>query len=159
MLLLSRAPELVDAPLTPLVPLIQQEMERCQPLLEGKDVHMTLDAPNEVHVYGRPELVSNAIGNLIRNACQFTERGAVTIRLEPQQVVVEDTGMGIPQAIKERVFERFVRANPETTIGSGLGLAIVRRVAEHLGWAVSLEDIPGGGSRFSLALQSSVAVG
>lgn len=159
MLLLSRAPELVDAPLTPLVPLIQQEMERCQPLLEGKDVHMTLDAPNEVHVYGRPELVSNAIGNLIRNACQFTERGAVTIRLEPQQVVVEDTGMGIPQAIKERVFERFVRANPETTIGSGLGLVIVRRVAEHLGWAVSLEDIPGGGSRFSLALQSSVAVG
>lgn len=159
MLLLSRAPELVDAPLTPLVPLIRQEMERCQPLLEGKDVRMTLDAPNEVHVYGRPELVSIAIGNLIRNACQFTERGTVTIRLEPQQVVVEDTGVGIPQAIKERVFERFVRANPETTTGSGLGLAIVRRVAEHLGWAVSLEDIPGGGSRFSLALPSSVAVG
>ncbi|GAO22068.1 putative two-component sensor histidine kinase [Alicycliphilus sp. B1] len=154
MLLLSREPELVDAPRTALVPLIRQEMERCQPLLHGKDVEMMLAAPAEVYVYARPELAGIAIGNLIRNACQFTEQGTVSIRLEPERLIVEDTGVGIPAAIKERVFERFVRASSETATGSGLGLAIVRRVAEHLGWHVTLEDVPGGGSRFCLMLKS-----
>lgn len=153
LLLLSRAPETVGAPRTALEPIIRQEMERCRPLLARKDVTMTLDSKGEVHVFGRPELAGIAIGNLIRNACQFTERGRVTVRLEAGRVVVEDTGVGIPPALKERVFDRFVRAHQDVpTGGSGLGLAIVRRVAEHLGWTVTLEEPPGGGSRFILGL-------
>jgi signal transduction histidine kinase len=155
MLLLSRAPETVDAPRIALRPLIRQEMERVQPLLAGKDVALTLDAPQEVHVFARPELAAIAIGNLLRNACQFTERGAVRVRLQPHALVVEDTGAGIPADIRERVFERGVRAHPESTTGSGLGLAIVRRVAEHLRWEVTLEDVPGGGSRFVLRLPNA----
>lgn len=157
MLLLSRAPESVDAPLIALTPLIRQEMDRCQPLLDGKDVEMTLDAPKEVQVFGRPELAGIAIGNVIRNACQFTERGRVTIRLQPGRLIVADTGVGIPAAIKERVFDRFVRGSAETSTGSGLGLAIVRRVADHLGWAVHLEDAPGGGSQFSFDFKGAIA--
>ncbi len=158
MLLLSRAPEAVGAPRTALEPLIRQEMERCRPLLAGKDVALNLDSSGDVHVFGRPELAGIAIGNLIRNACQFTERGQVTVRLEPERVVVEDTGVGIPPALRERVFERFVRAHQEVpTGGSGLGLAIVRRVAEYLGWTVTLEDPPGGGSRFVLGLPRSLS--
>jgi signal transduction histidine kinase len=155
MLLLSRAPETVDAPRTALRPLIRQEMERVQPLLAGKDVTLTLQAPQEVHVFARPELAAIAIGNLLRNACQFTEQGAVTVRLSPQGLEVEDTGAGIPADIRERVFERGVRAHPESSTGSGLGLAIVRRVAEHLRWDVQLEDVPGGGSRFSLLMPNA----
>lgn len=151
MLLLSRAPEAVGAPRTALAPLVRQEMERHRPLLAGKDVVLSFESTCEVHVFGRPELAGIAIGNLIRNACQFTERGRVTVRLEPERIIVEDTGVGIPQALRERVFERFVRAHQDVpTGGSGLGLAIVRRVAEYLGWTVSLEDPPGGGSRFVL---------
>jgi signal transduction histidine kinase len=155
MLLLSRAPETVEAPRTALLPLIRQEMERVQPLLAGKDVALRLQAPQEVHVFAAPELAAIAIGNLLRNACQFTEQGAVTVHLAPQRLVVEDTGAGIPADIRERVFERFVRAYPDAGTGSGLGLAIVRRVAEHLRWEVTLEDVPGGGSRFTLLMPNA----
>lgn len=151
LLLLSRAPDTVDAPRIALTPLIRHEMERCQPLLDGKAVTMTLDAPTEVHVLSRPELAAMALGNLIRNACQFTEEGHVLVALEPGRVVVEDTGVGIPDTIRERLFERFVRASADESTGSGLGLAIVRRVADHLGWDIRFEVRQGGGSRFILS--------
>lgn len=155
MLLLSRAPEMVDAPRIALSPLIRQEIERCQPFLVGKPVTLYLDAPQEIHVFARPELAAIAIGNLIRNACQFTEQGQVRVTLGDGRLVVEDTGGGIPPVIRDRLFERFVRASTDLSTGSGLGLAIVRRVAEHLEWTVSLEDPPGGGSRFILTLPST----
>ncbi len=154
MLLLSRAPETVGAPRIALSPIIRAEMERCQPLIAGKPVELVLHASREVYVFARPELVAIAVGNLIRNACQFTEQGCIGVTLEERRVVVEDTGVGIAASMRERVFERHVRASADTSTGSGLGLAIVRRVMEHLGWSVSHEDRAGGGSRFVLTLPS-----
>ncbi len=150
LLMLSRSPEQVDAPLISLATVARTEIDRCRPLLEGKDVRLELLAPVDVQIHARPELAGMAIGNLVRNACQFTEQGQVTVRLDAWRLTVEDTGIGIPEALRERVFERFVRGNPDTSAGSGLGLAIVRRVAEHLGWRVALESPTGGGSRFTL---------
>jgi signal transduction histidine kinase len=80
----------------------------------------------------------------------------VQVRLERDRLVVEDTGIGIPAALRERVFERHVRADMGSPTGSGLGLAIVRRVAQHLGWTVSLEDRAGGGTRFILGWPRSI---
>lgn len=152
LLLLSRAPEAVDAPRTALTPIIRQEMERCQPLLDGKALVLRLMASAEIYVFARPELAAIAIGNLIRNACQATEVGHVEIALEATRLVVEDTGPGIPAAIRTRLFQGLVRTSDDSSTGSGLGLAIVGRVAEKLGWVLSLEERPGGGSRFILAL-------
>lgn len=154
LLLLSRAPETIDAPRIALTPIVSQEIERCQLLLDAKAVVLRLIAPAEIYVFARPELAAIAIGNLIRNACQATEVGHVEVVLEATRVVVEDTGPGIPAAIRTRLFQGVVRTSDESSTGSGLGLAIVRRVTEHLGWSVSHEDRPGGGSRFILALPS-----
>jgi signal transduction histidine kinase len=150
LLLLSRAPETLALPQLPLAPIVQQEIERCQPLLEGKAVALRFEVLADEPLRVRPELAGTAIGNLLRNACQYTEQGFVHIRLERECLVVEDTGIGIPPALRDRVFERYVRADQGTPKGSGLGLAIVRRVAQHLDWTVSLEERPGGGSRFIL---------
>ena len=150
MLLLSRAPETMAVSRIGLRPIIVQEIERCQPLLAGKPVELSYNAPAEVHVVARPELAAIAIGNLIRNACNFTEHGQVRVVLTEGRLEVEDSGTGIPPAIRDRLFERFVRASTDPLTGSGLGLAIVRRVVEHLGWSVSLEDPADGGSRFVL---------
>jgi signal transduction histidine kinase len=155
LLLLSRAPETLAMPRTPLAPIVRQEMDRCQFLLNGKDVALSFEVVEDVHLRARPELAGTAVGNLIRNACQYTAQGTVQVRLERDRLVVEDTGMGIPVAIRERVFERHVRVGAGSATGTGLGLAIVRRIAEHLGWAVSLEERPGGGTRFVLSWPSS----
>lgn len=156
-LLLSRAPETLDAPTIPLLPLITRELERCQPLLAGKPVVCILDAPREVNVQARPELVAIAIGNLIRNACQYTDEGEVRIRLDDTHLSVEDTGPGLPETVQNRLFERFVRGSEERIGGSGLGFAIVKRVADHLGWGIRFETPLGGGSRFVVTFPSTQA--
>ncbi|MGH8726592.1 MAG: sensor histidine kinase [Burkholderiales bacterium] len=149
-LLLSRAPETLDAPRIALNPIIERELERCQPLLAGKEVTLHADAPTQVFVHARPELAATAIGNLIRNACQYTERGDVRVCLTADCVMVEDSGPGLPDSVRSHLFERFVRGSEENVPGLGLGLAIVERVTEHLNWKLRFEDRRSGGSCFIL---------
>ncbi|WP_043814432.1 sensor histidine kinase, partial [Rubrivivax gelatinosus] len=64
--------------------------------------------------------------------------------------VVDDAGPGIPEAERERVFDRFYRRDPGAGEGSGLGLAIVRTIAARHGATVTLGDSPQGGLRASV---------
>lgn len=150
LLQLARAPESTDLSPVALRPLIEHEIERCQPLLRGKNLTLKLIASEEVSVQAVPELVTIAVSNLMRNACQHTEQGVITVRLDAGQIVVEDSGTGLPETVRNRLFDRFVRGSEDFTSGSGLGLSIVKRVAEHLGWMVRHDLGPNGGSRFTL---------
>ncbi|HEY8608007.1 MAG TPA: HAMP domain-containing sensor histidine kinase [Noviherbaspirillum sp.] len=150
LLWLSRAPEQLAASRTEINTVIHAELERYLPLLQGKFVRCEIEEAGAVWVDARPELVGIAVGNLLRNAIQHTERGNVTVRLEQTRVVVEDTGPGLPDAVAERLFERFVQGRKDSTEGTGLGLSIVKRVAEHLRWDVRFERPDNGGSRFIL---------
>lgn len=150
LLWLSRAPEQLTTLHTAVNPLILAEVERYKPLLEGKSVAYRCDESGEVWVDGRPELVSIAVGNLVRNAFQHTERGEVLVRLEHDRITIEDTGPGLPEPVAEHLFERFVQGRKDSTEGTGLGLSIVKRVAEHLNWEVRFEQPERGGSRFIL---------
>lgn len=154
LLLLSRSPELLDAPKTSMNSIIQAEIERYQYLLFGKHVECNVYAHDEIWIDVRPELAGIAVGNLIRNAFQHTETGSVSVRLSPKKLVIEDTGSGIPPTVRARLFERFVQDEDNSTEGTGLGLSIVKRVAEHVGWTVVLEDPATGGSRFVISFAS-----
>lgn len=158
LLLLSRTPELLDAPCTVLNPLIRSELERCLPLLNGKAVEYRLDWTEQVSANVRPELAGIVIGNLLRNACQHTEQGRIRVQLEPGRLVIEDTGAGIPPAVRARLFERFVHGDRQAQEGAGLGLSIVKRVVEHIGWDIRLETPEAGGSRFVLHFPALPAV-
>jgi signal transduction histidine kinase len=149
-LLLSRAPEALDAPLTALRPLIEREFDRCRVLVAAKPVSCRLDIREDVWVNARPELAAVAVGNLLRNACQYTKRGEVLVCLESSRLIVEDTGPGLPEPVRARLFEPSVRVRHEQPEGSGLGLAIVQRIAAHLRWGFGFEMRPEGGSRFIL---------
>lgn len=151
LLLLSRAPDTLDAPHLALRPLLEHEAQRCRPLLAGKPVTLVVDAPDEAWCFARPELVGMAVGNLLRNACQYTDEGRVIVRLRPGMIVIEDSGSGLPPAVRAQLFERFVRGRGDDAQGAGLGLAIVKRIVGHLGWEIVLEDIEAGGSRFTLS--------
>jgi signal transduction histidine kinase len=150
LLLLSRAPQAISAPRIALRPLVEREMERCRPLLRGRGVELALDGPGEVWVFAQPELAAMAVGNLLRNACLYTEQGRIEVRLAPGELSVVDSGPGLPPAVRAQLFERLVRGEAPAAGGAGLGLALVKRIADHLGWCVELVASDAGGSHFKL---------
>lgn len=149
LLLLSRSPEALDAPRLALLPLVDKEIDRCRPLVMHKPVELAWQERTDVYVFAHPDLAGMAIGNLLRNACSYTEQGAIAVRLTHESLVIEDTGPGLPGTVRAQLFERFVRGDDQGG-GAGLGLAIAKRICEHLGWRIRLEDRDGGGSRFVL---------
>jgi signal transduction histidine kinase len=155
LLQLARSPEKIEDMSLSLRDLVEQEIERCRPLLDGKPVDLRFESRGEVRLNAAPDLAAIAVGNLLRNACNFTERGSVRVALEKDALVIEDTGPGVPAAVRDRLFERFVRGDDDRSAGYGLGLSIVKRVTDHLGWAIRLEDTQHGGSRFTLTFPSS----
>ncbi len=150
LLLLARTPELIDAPETVLSPVIRAEIERCQPLLRGKPVALELVVDSDFSVFARRELLASAVGNLVRNACQYTQEGSVVIRLTRHAITVEDTGPGIPEPIRARLSDGPASSAPVGSAGSGLGLALVKRICEHLGATLLVSENPNGGSVFSI---------
>ena len=93
------------------------------------------------------------LGNLIKNAVRYTERGFVRVSYADKRLTVADSGSGIAPQHLPQVFERFYRGTSDVE-GLGLGLAIVRRICDDLGWKIEVESTPGVGSRFSVLLAS-----
>ena len=71
------------------------------------------------------------------------------------QILVEDNGPGIPESVRERLFESFFTTKQE---GLGMGLSICRSIVESLGGRISAENLGGGGARFRVSLPLSRAV-
>jgi signal transduction histidine kinase len=122
----------------------------------ASDHSLSLDMPDTVTVQGASDDLHRMVLNLIENAFVHTPGGTpVTLAVYQQDgsavVEVSDRGPGVPDEMKDRVFDRFARAAGDASPaggGSGLGLAIVRAVAEAHGGGVSLQPAEGGGARF-----------
>lgn len=93
-------------------------------------------------------VVDIVLGNLIRNAVNYTRNGSVDVSVERGRVSVRDTGVGMSRQELANAFEPFYRADESRglTKGHGLGLSIVKRVANQFGWSVSAHSQPGVGT-------------
>lgn len=111
-----------------------------------------------------PLRLSQVLNNFVSNAIKFTQQGEVELRAELLKHVesgdrirfsVKDTGMGIPQEVQERIFQRYRQESADTARmygGTGLGLAICRRLAEMMDGQIDLNSEYGQGSTFSIIL-------
>lgn len=168
LLLLSRAPERLDAPQTSINRTAINEMERLKYLLRDKTVTYSLVAKQDYTAHIRPELLKMALGNLIKNAFQYTDEGDVTVCIDAKKITISDTGMGIPEAMMPLLYERFERLEQQDkhtpsdsdfgssdhaayqVEGTGLGLSIVQRIVSHMGWQLIHQPNTAGGSTFSI---------
>ena len=126
---------------------------------KGLELQVEVD-PGVEEVTTDAAKVTQILANLIGNALKFTERGSIRVRAQARSgdrwaLIVEDTGLGIPEEEQESIFEEFRQGDaPEHRGrgGTGLGLAIVKKIALLLGGRVALDSAPGRGSRFTVTL-------
>lgn len=141
--------------------LVEEAVRRTAPSLAAGGFRIDLARSGELGTLrGDPDALAAALANLFDNAAKY--RGAsdaATLRVvgAPDSVSfeVEDRGIGVPDADKPHVFERFFRGSGvpvRATRGAGIGLALVRHTVDAHGGAVSVGDTPGGGATFRLDL-------
>jgi PAS domain S-box-containing protein len=146
MLTLARAQTGGEAPRVEVIALEPLLREVAEGLRLGEEVTVEVSCRPDLAVLGNADLVHHAVENLGRNAAKFTSRG--TVKLEGRllngsvEIVVADTGPGIPHELRGRVFERFYQGAAGE--GFGLGLAIVQNIADVIGGEISLDDSDGG---------------
>ena len=143
--------------------LVEETVDAMRPQAEAKGIAMTAAVPaGLLPARGDPEKLQRVLFNLIQNAIRHTPAdGSVSVLAEPagDHVLVEvaDTGAGIAEHDRTRVFEPFFRGGSEaarTRNGAGLGLAISRAIVEAHGGRIWLED-SAGGTRVRFSLPSS----
>jgi heavy metal sensor kinase len=140
---------------------LADEMARLhRPLAEEKGVKIAVESEGDVEAMGDPERLKELIGNLLSNAIRYNKPGGtVAVKLsravDRAQMVVDDTGIGIPAEDLPRIFERFYRvdkARSREAGGNGLGLAIVKWIVEAHRGSISVTSEAGRGSRFVVTL-------
>jgi len=135
---------------------------------KGIETFVHVDDAVPRFTYSDPLKIEQILNNLLSNALKFTERGSMTLsvgllranRVEDAspyslQFKVQDTGIGISEVDRRRLFQPFRQVDGSLTrrfVGTGLGLSIVRGLTNMLGGEVSLESTPGVGSTFSVVL-------
>src|SRR5947207_222499 len=144
------------------VELIEGVAETLAPHAAAKGIRLVafVAAAGPDRVIGDPLRLQQILFNLLGNALKFTEHGSVRLSLENAgpsmlRIRVVDTGIGLTQEQRDRLFQPFVQADSTTTRrfgGTGLGLSIVRRLAEAMGGDVAIESAPGVGSTFTVTL-------
>ena len=109
---------------------------------------------------GDPLRIAQIVTNLVSNAVKFTGQGEVTVTARRDgrrmvELVVADTGVGIPPEKRDLIFQKFTQADSSVTRqygGTGLGLAICKGLTEVMGGTITVESEPGRGSRFCVRL-------
>jgi PAS domain S-box-containing protein len=147
-------------------PLIEESVALMYEPARRKGVQLAAMAHPDVpeSITGDPGRIRQILLNLLSNAAKFTDRGSVILRVEREthaddtawlRFDVADTGVGIAEDARARIFEPFVQL--ESSIarchgGSGLGLAICRRLATSMGGRISCDSTPGQGAVFHVHL-------
>jgi signal transduction histidine kinase/DNA-binding response OmpR family regulator len=127
---------------------------------KGIEIASFLDERVCDSVIGDPTRLRQVLLNLAGNAIKFTERGGVTVIVEPGdrenevRFAVRDTGAGIAQEDQARIFLDFEQGGgtSRAIAGSGLGLAISRRIVQRMGGSLGLDSAPGRGSTFTVSV-------
>ena len=129
-------------------------------LAESRQIALDFDAPDKLMVTADSDALKILMRNLLDNAVRYTPQGG-TVKAKAAQekegvaLVIDDSGPGIPEQDRQRVFERFVRGETGGQKGSGLGLAIVKNIVEQHQASITLSDSPLGGLRVTVLFKNN----
>jgi PAS domain S-box-containing protein len=133
---------------------------------EAKGLSLTIESqPLPLCLVGDAARLRQVLANVISNSIKYTSQGSVTLSVRVAAgaqgcarlaFVVTDTGPGIDEDLRSRLFEPYARGASEHSrreTGTGLGLAISRQLVSMMGGAIEADNAPGGGARIAIALE------
>jgi signal transduction histidine kinase len=152
---------LIQTKPTDMVQMIEEEVRQLTPHARAKNIGLVFDAPGDplplIEIDGNK--TRQVIMNFIDNAIYYTTKGEVRVTLEQTgahvRLTVKDTGIGVPDDAKKKLFTKFFRAGNAQTLrpdGTGLGLYLAKRVIEDQGGTIIFESAEGKGSTFGFEL-------
>ncbi|MBI4432776.1 MAG: PAS domain S-box protein [Candidatus Omnitrophica bacterium] len=132
--------------------MVSRSLELFSHAIQDKKIEIHADIAPKFTVKGDPELLQQVMNNLIDNALKYNKTGgAIFIRAQARsdgsRIEIRDTGIGIPEADRERIFDRFYRvekSRARESGGTGLGLAIVKSILERHGGGVEALPVESG---------------
>ena len=139
-----------------------QTVDRFGPIAETRSLTIDLHAPADGAVIAAPpEWLDRLLGVLVDNACKYAPDGGrvdVTVAVDGSRVAltIDDSGPGIPEAERTRIFDRFHRAT-DTHGGAGLGLAIADAIVRATGGRWKVGSAPAGGARMGISWSRALA--
>ncbi|TNY24915.1 hybrid sensor histidine kinase/response regulator [Fulvimonas soli] len=150
--------ELEPAPFDPRQLVLEvAQLETGQAQVKGLSFSVDIDDALPPRLIGDAMRIRQVLLNLANNALKFTDYGGVVLRAAPEaggvRFSVQDSGPGIPEASRARLFRRFEQIDgPQRRSGSGLGLAICRELVELMGGRIEFESQLGHGTTFHVRL-------
>ena len=137
--------------------LVDEVLEDLEPLAEGKNIRL-IGKCKDITMVGSDILIYRLVYNLVENAIKYNHSGGqVTVTADRKEkhvyLSVKDTGTGIPEELKERVFEPFFRVDKSRSRelgGVGLGLALVREIVRVHDGSITVKSNPSGGTIFEV---------
>lgn len=146
--------------------IIEEVADTLKPIAENKTLDFICEVPEEEVLFKTDQrALSQILLNLINNAIKFTDEGSVRMELirhqdgdyEAVEIIVRDTGIGIHESDRNKLFEAFARLEDsdraEHPEGTGLGLYLSQKLANLLGGCITMQSEHGKGSTFSLLLE------
>ncbi|MEM7784361.1 MAG: ammonium transporter [Planctomycetota bacterium] len=140
-----------------LAEIVEETAQQFAILAHNKNLEMNCDLASDLpfKCKGDPERLRQVMTNLLGNSIKFTEKGEINLRVNRRGNVirfsVQDTGIGMSKAVREKLFESFMQADPSTTRkygGTGLGLTISNQLLALMNSQISVESELGVGSEF-----------
>lgn len=135
-----------------LAEIVRESVEKNRTLAQDRPLEISLEVKEDVRLPVARILAIVLVDNLVGNACHHTGSGRVHVRLEPDRLVVSDTGAGIAETDLGLIFQRHYRGVAST--GAGIGLSLVKRICDLHGWEIHIESTPGHGTTISLIFSS-----
>ncbi len=135
---------------------VADEIDKAQVLLQDKPIELKVEVIQDFDLFAPSRVLSVMFGNLLRNACNYTDQGSIRVLIELGRISVIDTGVGMAKEDLDKVYDTFFRGNNHGKDGQGVGLSIVRRLSDRYRWPVKLESSLGQGTCASIEFPKAI---
>ncbi len=118
--------------------IVAQEINSCKLIYQDRNYELLLEEISVLRVESTQKIVAIILGNLIRNACAYTDSGVIRVEIDSCSVTIVDSGIGIEKKQLEKILSS--KGVPEGVKGNGIGLMLVKRIAEKFNWKLEISS-------------------